>query len=514
MKKNSLLVGTSILVFGAVISKIVGAVYRIFLANIVGGEGIGMYQLIMSVYSFLVVLVTSGIPLAISKLIADCNANDKQSHKSKIIKLSMLFLAIISILLSIILILGAEKIAILQGNPEIKKSYFAIAPALFFVSMIAVYKGYFQGECIFTPTAISQIVEQVFKVGVGLAFALIFVESGILQAIFYAVIAISISEVITFIYLLFVYAKHKKKEQQNCCDEKSTKILQNVISTTLPITLAGLAIPLSMFVDSFLVINMLKANYSTEIATTMYGIQSGVVNSLINIPTILSFSLATAIMPNLTTNSKNVYECGQKLGVSSKIILLIVLPCVLGGAMFSREIIAAIYGNSLQVEGLDSLKLASELLAISSVSMLYIGFVQIFSISLQAFDKKYVTLKNIFVAIIIKIVFEIAFLSTNYLNIYALAIANVLCYMVAMLLDLFSLKKCVDFFVSGRDLLKIIFSTLFSMCIIYVLQLLAFGRFWIVVSVLVGVVAYVISLFVFNVFNEHEKHLLFNRKLK
>ena len=80
------------------------------------------------------------------------------------------------------------------------------------------------------------------------------------------------------------------------------------------------------------------------------------------------------------------------------------------------------------------------MLAISSVSMLYIGFVQIFSISLQAFDKKYVTLKNIFVAII-KIVFEVAFLSTNYLNIYALAIANVLCYMVAMLLDLFSLKK-------------------------------------------------------------------------
>ena len=110
--------------------------------------------------------------------------------------------------------MGAEKIAILQGNPEIKKSYFAIAPALFFVSMIAVYKGYFQGECIFTPTAISQIVEQVFKVGVGLAFALIFVESGILQAIFYAVIAISISEVITFIYLLFVYAKHKKRSNK------------------------------------------------------------------------------------------------------------------------------------------------------------------------------------------------------------------------------------------------------------------------------------------------------------
>lgn len=514
MKKNSLLVGTSILVFGAVISKIIGAVYRLFLANIVGGKGIGMYQLILSVYSFLVVLVTAGIPLAISKLIADCNANDKQSHKPKIIKLTMLFLGIISVLLSVILILGAEKIALLQGNQEIEKSYFAIAPALFFVSMIAVFKGYFQGECIFVPTAISQIIEQVFKVGVGLAFAFIFVESGLLQAIFYAVMAISISEVISFIYLLFVYSKHRKKEQQNCCDEKSTKILQNIISTTLPITLAGLAIPFSMFVDGFLVVNMLKANYTTEIATTMYGIQSGVVNSITNIPTILSFSLATAIMPNLTANSKNIYDCGQKLGVSSKIILLIVLPCVLGGALFSREIITAIYGNSLQVAGLDSLKLASELLAISSVSMLYMGFVQIFSISLQAFDKKYVTLKNIFIAIIIKIIFEVAFLSTNYLNIYALAIANVLCYMIAMLLDLFSLKKCVDFFVSGRDLIKIIISSILSIFCIYVVQMLFFGRFWIVVSVVAGVIVYAISLFVFNVFSEHEKHLLFNRKLK
>lgn len=506
--------GTSILVFGAVISKIVGAVYRIFLAHIVGGEGIGMYQLIFSVYSFLVVLVTAGIPLAISKLIADCNANDKQNQKSKIVKLSIIFLGIISFLLSAILVLGAEKIAILQGNPEIHKAYYAIAPALFFVSIIAVLKGYFQGECIFVPTAMSQIVEQVFKVGIGLAFAFIFVSGGVVQAIFYAILAISISEVFTFVYLMIVYSKHKKKENQNCCDEKSTKILQNIISTTLPITLAGLAIPLSMFVDGFLVVNMLKANYTTEIATTMYGIQSGVVNSIVNIPTILSFSLATAIMPNLTTNSKNVYDCGQKLGVSSKIILLIVLPCVIGGVLFSKELITLIYGNSLYVEGIDSIKLASNLLAISSVSMLYMGFVQIFSISLQAFNKKYITLKNIFVAVIIKIIFEVAFLSTSYLNIYALAISNVICYMIAMMLDLFSLKKCVDFFVSGRDLGKIVLSTILSISSIYIFNTIFSGRFWFILACGAGVIVYLLSLFVFDVFNENEKKLLFNRKLK
>lgn len=508
MKKNSLIYGASVLTIGAFLSKAIGSVYRLFLTYVIGGEGIGLYQMVFPVYSFLIVLSTGGIPLAISKIIAECNANKNDERKKRTITLSLSILVILSIIFALILTFGAKKIAILQGNVMISDSYLVIAPALVFVSVLSVMRGYFQGECDFVPTAVSQIIEQVIKVLSGMALAMTLVKYSVADAVTGAVLAVTISEFVSAVIICIWYCRRKKYRTATPCDCDPITLRQ-IIKVALPITLTTMVLPLTFCLDSFLVVNLLKRNFTTAVATSMYGLESGVVMSIVNFPSIISFSLASVLLPNLVKNIKthNVYDNTEKLNACIKINLIISLPCMIGGVIFGKNLMNLIYGTALL-----PVDLAGELLSLSSISILYMGFMQIFSMSLQAYDRRYVTLRNVLVAVLVKVVFECIFLSTKTINIYALALANVLCYMVAMLLDMFSLKRCIDFAISIYDSLKILYSTAIAISVMYVMSVLMQGRFDFLVCLAVGGVLYVMALYALGVFDNMYENKVFNQK--
>ncbi len=511
MKKSSLIYGASVLTIGAFLSKVIGSVYRLFLTYIIGGEGIGLYQMVFPVYSFLIVLCTGGIPLAISKIIAECNANQNYEQKKRVISLSLSILIILSIIFALILTLGAKKIAILQGNVLISDSYLVIAPALVFVSIVSVLRGYFQGECDFVPTAVSQIIEQVIKVLSGIVLAMALVKYSIADAVTGAVLAVTISEFVCAVVMCIWYAKHKKSPPATQCECDPITIKQ-IIKVALPISLTSIALPLTFCLDSFIVVNLLKKNFSTAIATSMYGLESGVVMSIVNFPSIISFSLASVLLPNLVKNIKahNVYDNTEKLNACCKINLIISLPCTIGGVIFGENIMSLIYGTTLLPT-----RLAGELLSLSSISIIYMGFMQIFSMSLQAYDRRYVTVRNVLIAVLMKIVFECIFLSTKTINIYALALANVICYMVGMLLDMFSLKRCVKFAINISDTLKIVYCTAVAISVMYVMSFLVVGRFGFLVCLVVGCILYAVALYAVGAFdNIYENKIIKPKTMK
>lgn len=148
------------LAIGGVLAKILSAVYRILLTRILGGEGIGLYQLIFPVYSLCVVLSTAGLPMAISKVISKNAGNEKT-----VLKKSLILTSLVSVLIFSFLILFSEALANLQGEPNLKLCYVILAPTIILVGCISVLKGYFQGKNNFTPSAISNILEQVLNFG-------------------------------------------------------------------------------------------------------------------------------------------------------------------------------------------------------------------------------------------------------------------------------------------------------------------------------------------------------------
>ena len=498
MKKNSLLSGALILVVGAVLAKGFSAVYRILLTRILGGVGIGLYQLIFPIYSLCVVLATAGLPMAISKIIAKNKGGER-----KIVKKCMFYIATISLILALIMAFGSRFLAILQGNKEIAICYVILAPSLLFVAGSSVLRGYFQGVHNFTPSAVSNIIEQFVKLCFGLVLSLILIKQSLMLAIIGAVVGIVISEIIAFIILVINY-KISIKKSTNIEIELTFK---EIFKDILPITLTNIILPLSSFIDSVLVVNLLKINFSTEVSVFLYGIESGAVASLINLPTIFSFAIASAIMPSMS-----VKECIKnknfKLNVCVKVVLMIAVPCVVSFIFFPKQIISVLYGNRLDGFGFAGVDIAARLLAISSFGIIGLVVNQVYSSTLQAVNFRKATITNLAIAVFTKFVITLMFMPFKNLNIYALAIANTTSYLLVMLLNQLKIQTKFNLKIDYKFYSKLILSNFIMLVTIATVLLCNSSIQTIVLAFILGGLLNVFSLYMFKIFNKKDYAML------
>ena len=199
-----------ILSVGGLVAKLLGAFYRIPLTNVVGSYGMGIYQLVFPLFSLLLTISTAGIPVAVSKLVAEKTAVGDRYAAKRIFSLSLAALSVLGLVCSLLLFVLSDSIAAMQGNADASFAYKLISPAVFLVCVISAYRGYFQGLLHMTPTALSQIIEQVVKMSVGLYCAVKFMPD-ILKAVNGAVLAVTLSELAAAIFLAVLYFKRKDK---------------------------------------------------------------------------------------------------------------------------------------------------------------------------------------------------------------------------------------------------------------------------------------------------------------
>ncbi|MEG1609047.1 MAG: oligosaccharide flippase family protein, partial [Clostridia bacterium] len=327
--------GVCFFVATSIVAKIVGAIYRIPLTNIIGIDGIAQYQLVFPFFSLLIAIICGGAPTTISRLVAyqsckqlgldDCdnlnanavavNNNDlistavnssKRSTavarpscraNSNLLVTAFFYISIFSLLGSVICVLLARPLSQLQGNNNIAVCYMAIAPCVFFVGIASVLKGYFLGKGNMSPSSISNLVEQIVKLTLGLVFAKVFMRYGKIYSVAGALVAITLAEIVELIILIVMYAISRPTRPDNlkACLSANSKLL---FSNLAPITLSGLIFPIVAFVDSLVIISLiLLKTPDTALATSQYGLLSGPVNSLINMPVVLSLALSMAIVP-------------------------------------------------------------------------------------------------------------------------------------------------------------------------------------------------------------------------
>ncbi|MBR4999208.1 MAG: oligosaccharide flippase family protein, partial [Clostridia bacterium] len=261
MKKHNLMSGALVLSVGGVLAKLFSAVYRIVLTWILGGEGIGVYQLIFPIYSLCVVLATAGLPMAISKVVA----KNKESELS-VLKKCFLFTGVFALVLALFLSVFSKGLANLQGEKQISICYLILAPTILIVSITSVLRGYFQGKNNFIPSAVSNIFEQFVKLCVGLVLSLSLSGIGMLASIIGAIVGIVLSEIVSLAILLLYIKKEK------FTNKKQTNIsIKEIVGDIAPITLTNIILPISNFIDSVLVVNLLTNNFSQKISVFLYG---------------------------------------------------------------------------------------------------------------------------------------------------------------------------------------------------------------------------------------------------
>ena len=214
MSKNKLARSALVIATGGFLSKIIGAVYRIPLTTIIGAEGIGLYQLVFPLYTALLTLSSTGLPTALSKLVAQ-NEKDAVGYFRR----SVVLFGGIGLMTSVLMFVLGGILAKLQGNYQAAWCYRALSPSVFFVSVISCLRGYFQGKGIMYPTALSQVLEQIVKAAFGLGVCYIFKNNIIIAAVM-ATFAVTVSEVVALVFLLVIYkikvrGKYGKKNFNN-----------------------------------------------------------------------------------------------------------------------------------------------------------------------------------------------------------------------------------------------------------------------------------------------------------
>ncbi len=451
-KQQSIAKGAFILGICGLIGKIIGALYRIPLTNIVGAQGMGLYQMVFPAYSLLLTISSTGMPSAIAKLISEKNAAGNTRGAKQVFKVSLISLLLIGATAAVILFFCSGFIARSQGNPAAELAYKGIAPAVVFVALICAYRGYFQGRLNMTPSAVSQIIEQAVKLAAGLVFAGLLLPRGVEYAALGALLGVTLSELVALLVLVINYMWFERKYTLDYSGEqkKSGDALRELYALSLPITLGGLILPLSQMIDSGLIINILvRRGADIAEATAAFGILTGPVGSLINMPAVLSLAIAGAVLPSISVSAAhgNMQRIQYKTAQAVKFCFIISLGGAAGLMILAEPVVRLLYSGGLTAS---ELAFAAKLLRISSISVLYIGLSQVFTYVLQGIGRTLCPIIALGSGALVKLVLTLTL--TGAFGAVGSAISNVACYAVSAIITAFFLKKHIAMSVNIRQI--------------------------------------------------------------
>lgn len=436
-KKTGFIRGASILAFATVAAKVIGALYRIPLTNILGAEGMGVYQLVFPLYALILTSSSGALPQAVSILTSRKHAAGDYDGAKSVISSSSIVMGVFGILFMVLMVALAYPLAILQHNSDAILGYLAIAPAVFFVSGISVLRGWFQGKHNMVPSAWSNVSEAIVKLVAGLLLAWLLRPLGIRWCVFGALIGVTLSEIATFLILYFRF----KKEDGALVSKTKWRDAKNeykaILAFSIPMTVCAVIASVTQFIDSILVVNFLsKLGVSVAKATADYGLFSGPVSSLISLPVVLGIALSVAIVPAVAKDKEehNLNAIKNKSATAIKVAISVGFPFAIFFLVAAEGIINLLYPAFSASETAT----AATLLRIGSVSTVTLLCGQIFMSVLQALGELQRPIKNYAVAAVLKVGAELILMP--FIGIYGVAVASMVSNLTAMLMNAASLR--------------------------------------------------------------------------
>ncbi len=422
--KKELIKGAAWIAIGGFIAKLIGALYRIPLTNIIGGRGLGLYQMVYPAYCLLLTVSATGIPSSIAKLTAE--RMGKGESPKPLFSTAMKLFLVIGLVGSLLMAVAAPFLARAQGSEEVLFGYYALAPSVLLVSAISVLRGYFQGRSRMFPTALSEVTEQIVKVGFGLLFAYRY-RDNIPKAVVFLLLSVSLAEVVALAVLLLLYRFSKGKREGK---EGSRVATRHILRLSIPVTFCSILIPLSSLLDSVLVPRLLTAY--AEDALTLYGLFSGGAITVVNLPVSVCYGIAAATIPAVARARTNEKDSPRKrVFFSLTLTLLIALPAAVGLYLFAEPMARVIF-RSLTAEELSTLV---KLIKATAVSAITLSGAQTLAACLTAQGKPQYAAISMLVGVTAKTVAYAFWLKNPKISIYGVAYATNLCYLVAFFLD-------------------------------------------------------------------------------
>jgi len=458
-RTGNFLKGALVLSIAGAVSKVLGAIYRIPLARLIGGEGMGLYQMAYPIYTTILALATAGVPVAISVLVARKETQGYTGDSKRIFRLALGILLVFGLLLTLLVMQSAEFIASkVLHEPRAYYPIMAVAPAIFFSGLISVFRGYFQGHQWMMPTAVSQVLEQLFRVTAVVLLAFLLFPRGLEFAAAGATFGAVIGGIVALIVLSIFYIKlqSENKEKQNqllYSDTKSWEIGRELIALAVPVSFGAVVLPLVQVLDAIIVPGRLMAiSYTTSQATALYGQLSGMAAILISLPTIFTISIATSLVPAiseaLAQNNRELLNSRINYGLRAGMIIS--FPCAAGLYVLAIQICDLLYATP-------EAGIPLEILAFSTIAL---AAFQLSSAGLQGIGRPQIAMRNLILTGVFKTFFNYTLTSVPMLNIRGAAIGTLAAFTIGSLLNIYSLQTNTGVRYETGRLVKLVLITL------------------------------------------------------
>ncbi len=443
-KSQNYLHGAAILTVGVIIMKILGAIYKIPLGNILGDYGYGIFIATYNVYNIFFTLSTAGLPVALSRLIAEANANGRIATREKTFRTAIGTFAVIGTVFSMIMFFGNHWLAeAYLVKPDAALSVRAMAPAILLVCLVSAYRGYCQGNGNMIPTTVDEVLEVLFKVISGLLIASTLVKAGrgLPEASAGAILGVSIGSVVSLGYMIFYkwrnYSDPPTRTEREERVAPTGRIVGNILKIGVPISLgASIMAILSSLDPGICHSRLLAAGFAEHEAGVLFGIY-GKVQTLFNLPAAFMTPLTIAIVPAVAgAMARGRKEEAEKTSEDAmRIASVVSMPMGVGLAILSFPIVNVLYPNSHEA--------GPGLLSIMGIASFFVCVVLMENAILQASGKERLPMIALISGSVLKIIINWIIIAIPAINIYGAPVGTLLGYCCMAALNYFFIRRAL-----------------------------------------------------------------------
>ena len=499
---SKFLKGTMILTISSIIVKVIGSLNWIILSRVLGGEGIGLYQMGFPIYLMAITVSSAGVPVAISIITSEKLANKDYRGAKRVFNVSLRLLLVSGLIFSSALLFGADFL-INQHIIRDARAYYsiiALAPAVFFVTFLASFRGYLQGWQIMTPTATSEVVEQLVRVITMLVFADLFMPYGLAYAAGGASMGAGAGAFCALLVLMWFYRRLKRRlheeieaQDDSIPEESAGHIIKRLLKLALPVSLTSLMLPIGANLDLLIVPQRLEvAGFDVRHATELFGYLTGMAVPLVNLATIFTAAMTISLVPSISESKalEHFDAIRDKIRLAFRVAMIITFPCFMGLFFLAEKVAALIYNAPGAAGAIQTM----------SVGILFLGMHQISTGILQGLGKTAIPVINMILACVVKVVMSWWLTAIPFLGIKGASMATVADFAVAAIINMGFIYKYTGFTFSIGSLLKPFFAAGMMGAVIYaVLSVTEQLGMWCVLFAMVAAVpSYAVALMAFG----------------
>lgn len=474
---SKFLKGTLILTASSIVVKIIGSLNWIILSRVLGGEGIGLYQMGFPIYLMAITVSSAGVPVAISIITSEKLAKKDYRGAKRVFTVSLRLLLLTGLVFSSALFFGADFL-INQHIIRDARAYYsiiALAPAVFFVTFLASFRGYLQGWQIMTPTATSEVVEQLTRVITMLVFADLFMPYGLAYAAGGASMGAGVGAICALLVLMWFYRRLKKRLQKemkeqdtNVPQESASHIIKRLLRLALPVSLTSLMLPIGANLDLLIVPQRLEvAGFNVRHATELFGYLTGMAVPLVNLATIFTAAMTISLVPSISESKAlhNLIAIREKIRIAFRVAMIITFPCFMGLYFLGEKVASLIYNAPKAAGAIETM----------SIGILFLGMHQISTGILQGLGKTAIPVINMILACIIKVLLSWHFTAIPELGIKGASLATVADFAVAAIINMAFIYKYTGYTFSLTTIICPMIASGIMGCVIYFVLALTEG---------------------------------------